>query len=599
MKKAYIILLILGIFCSTAFADRQLDKQEISDILAELTAVPVKGWITTGTIEALHEEYRAPNTTDSNEINLRITEAVQEYSDNPNKIQKTEKLQAMRAEAIPFNVRYKLSNEYTMKSKTIVKVDEENFHWKTQVNSRTDSVKKPAQLKDNFLTDEFDLGCNEERIFSWDGLKYITYFKPVNHAIVTKERGKVNGSLTAGVIRWGYGSYTLQSLSQADLTGLETETDGQKQLHLTAVRADGTEETFVLDPARGYAVKQYSAYLPDNVFILRVYDGYSQTAGKWCPASILAERYDTTQSPHRLLARDIWDFTTISEQRPSAADFEVHYDIDAFIEDFCFGAEPLRYRYSAPQPPSAKRIDTDELISQRLLIAAASRQNCATASLKYICDNLGIDSSLGKLSSLTENENGTTLAQIKQFASDLDLATCAIRTDIKTLKNLSDCQVIIYLPSDNHFAVLGDIDDKYVRLIDLSSDSFYSRYSIENFDSIWDGTVLLVSKTGVKLAGRVTEIDTDQLTGITGVADCEQCNNPCSSSGNSPCTYVPPSCGVHTIYYSRTCCGSADSGSCSESSLIYKKTETCSTDPVEGGCDGNGDWTSSTMSACG
>jgi len=164
MKRTYIMLLAVGIFCTTAFADRQLDNQEILDILTELTAAPVKGWISTGTIEAVHEEYRAPQTTDSNEINQRTTQAVQDYQADPDKIQKTEKLQAMKAEAIPFNVRYKLSNEYTMTTKTIVKVDGDKFHWKTEVNSRTDSVKKPARLKDNFLTDEFDLGCNEERI---------------------------------------------------------------------------------------------------------------------------------------------------------------------------------------------------------------------------------------------------------------------------------------------------------------------------------------------------------------------------------------------------------------------------------------------------
>jgi predicted double-glycine peptidase len=460
-------------------------------------------------------------------------------------------------------------------------------------------VKKPTQLKDNFLTDEFDLGCNQERIFSWDGLKYINYFKPVNHAIVTKERGKVNGPLTAGIIPWGHGNYTLQSLSHADITGLETEIDSHKYLQLTILRTDGTEETFLLDPDQGFVVKQYSAHLPDNVFILRVYDSYSQIAGKWCPGSILTERYDTSQSPHRLLARDIWDFAAISEQRPSAADFEVHYDIDAYIEDFCFGTEPLQYRYSAPQSPSAKRINTDELIGQRLMIATATgRQNCATASLKYICDNLGIDPSPEKLSTLANNENSTTLAQIKQFADSLGLATCAVKADIKTLKNLRDYQAIVHLPAADHFAVLGDIDDKYVRLIDLSSDSFYNRYSIENFDSIWDGTVLLVSKTDVTLAGRFIEISSNRLNKMVGASDCQQCNNPCSSSGNSPCTYVPPSCGVHTIYYSRTCCGSATSGSCSESSLIYKKTETCDLNG-DLDCDGNGDWTSSTMSACG
>ena len=601
MVKKTLILIAVFVICSTALADRQLERAEILDILTAMTQTPTKSWITSGSIEAAHEEYRAPQTTDANEIDLRIAEEVQAYKDNPNKIRLTETLQVMKAEAIPFNVRYELSNEYTMRSTVVVRVAGDKFYWQTNVDSQTDSVKKPVELKDNYLTDEFDLNCNEERIFAWDGQKYTTYFKPVNHAIVTDTPSGVNGPLTAGVIRWGHGSYTTDNLSKADLTGLETETDGREQIQLTVLRTDGTEETFILDPDRGYAVRQYSAYLPNNIFVLQVYDNYRQVAGKWCPGNILIEKHDTTQSPYRLLARDIWDFTSVEEQRPSSAAFEVSYQIDAYIEDFCFGAEPLQYRYSAPQPPSAKRIDTDELIRQRLMIlSAAGRQNCATASLKYVCDDLGVDRSLETFSSLVRGENNsTTLAQIKHFAEDLGLDVWAARIDIEALKSLNDYQIIVHLPTRDHFAVVGDIDDKYVRLIDLSSNRLYDRYSIDSFDSIWDGTALLLSKNPAKLADSFTEIDSAQLTKMVGAAECEQCNTPCSTSGDSPCNGTPPFCGSHRIYYSRTCCGSADSGTCSESSLVYKMWETCSEDPIEGGCAGNGDWTSSTMDACG
>jgi len=560
MKKL-IFLLAAGIFCSSVFAERQLDKMEISNILTELTKTPTKSWITVGTIKALHEEYRAPQTTDSNKINLDITQELEIYKNKANKIQNTEKLQAMRTEAIPFNIRYKLSNDYTMKSTVVVNVDGEKFYWQTNVNSRTDSIKKPDQLKGNFLTDEFNLESNEEKIFSWDGQKYITYFKPVNHAIISKERGKVNGPLTAGFIPWGYGNYTFQSLSQADITGIENQTDGQKQIQLSVHRKDGTEETFLFDPGHNYAVKQYSAHLLNNIFVLRVYDGYKQIGDNWCPDNILIERYDTSKNPHRLLARDIWNFTSVEEKKPSATDFEVSYDIDAYIEDFCFGTEPLQYRYSAPQPPLANKIDTDELMSLRLIIASASdKQNCATASLKYVCDNLGLNCNKS-FGGLVNDKGNTTVFQMKQFAESLNLNTYAVKTDLQTLKNLTGYQVILHLPIDNHFAVLGDLDDKYVRLIDLSSNNFYRRYAVEGFNSIWDGTVLLVSKNPVKLAGSFKKIDKSQLNKILGASDCLQCNTSCSNSGNFPCSGSPPYCGSHTIYYSRTCCGSATSGS--------------------------------------
>ena len=143
MKKSISIVLTI-ILCLTtfAFAEKQLEKSEILEILAVLTANPQKVWIQSGTIEATHEEYRASTTTDANKINSRIAEEVQAYKDNPNKIQLTEKLQQMKLEAIPFNTRYKLANEYTMNSTVIVKVDGEKFYWEINVGSRADSVKK-------------------------------------------------------------------------------------------------------------------------------------------------------------------------------------------------------------------------------------------------------------------------------------------------------------------------------------------------------------------------------------------------------------------------------------------------------------------------
>lgn len=61
MKTRHIIsalLFSLLVSCPT-FADRQLDRAEILQIFQRLTNQPRKTWIPTGTIEAIHEEYRA------------------------------------------------------------------------------------------------------------------------------------------------------------------------------------------------------------------------------------------------------------------------------------------------------------------------------------------------------------------------------------------------------------------------------------------------------------------------------------------------------------------------------------------------------------
>ena len=204
-----------------------------------------------------------------------------------------DKLHARKLEAIPFNARYKLSNEYTMNSTVVVKYDGDKFYWQTNVDSRTDSVKKTVDMVGNFLTDEFDLNGNEERIFAWDGQKYTTYFKPVNHAIVTKEPGGVNGPLTAGVIPWGCSNYTYKKLSSADnLIGTENQVDGLAQIQLIVTRGD-VRETFILDPAKNHALLQYSVYLPDNTSILQVYGGYQLVTNNWVPTNILIEKYDS------------------------------------------------------------------------------------------------------------------------------------------------------------------------------------------------------------------------------------------------------------------------------------------------------------------
>ncbi len=210
MKAKHILLavaLLLPI-SRAAFADRELDRTEILQILEELTSQPRKTWIPAGTIEATRKEYRAPKKTDVNEINSQIREKIQAYRSSPNKRELTENLQKMRLDAIPFNVCYGLSNEYTMNSTVIVRFDGDRFYLEINADSRTDSVKPNKDLAGNFMTVQFNLDWNARRISAWDGENYTTYCLPVNHAMVDSTGGTphvVNGPLTAGFIPWGYG----------------------------------------------------------------------------------------------------------------------------------------------------------------------------------------------------------------------------------------------------------------------------------------------------------------------------------------------------------------------------------------------------------
>jgi hypothetical protein len=253
MKTKYFVsaLVLLLSINLAAFADRQLDRAETLQIFQQLTSQPKKTWIPAGSIEATHEEYRAPKTTDSIEVNNQVSQKIAEYQNNPNKRELTENLQKMKLDAIPFNLRYELSNEYMMSSVVTVRFDGDRFYWEINVNSRTDSVKPGKDLTDNFMTEQFNLDWNARRIFAWDGEKYTTYFLPGNHAIVDSMDSTphvVNGPLTAGFIPWGYGFYSYDNLAAIDSSAVEKYIDGHTQIHLTLNNSDGMEMTFVMDP---------------------------------------------------------------------------------------------------------------------------------------------------------------------------------------------------------------------------------------------------------------------------------------------------------------------------------------------------------------
>ena len=124
MFTKHIILIGMGfILCVSgiASAERALDREEILEIFDKLSEQPKKTWISTGTIDAVHDEYRAAKTTNQAEIDNQINQEIEEYRNSSTKVELTEELQKMKLDAIPFNVRYRLSNEYSMNSHVVVK----------------------------------------------------------------------------------------------------------------------------------------------------------------------------------------------------------------------------------------------------------------------------------------------------------------------------------------------------------------------------------------------------------------------------------------------------------------------------------------------
>jgi len=601
MRTKVFVLAVMVFFSGTALADRTLERAEILQILETLTSQPKKTWLASGTIRARHEEYRAPQVTDPDEIAGRINQQVQAYLKNPNKLELTEKLQQMKLEAIPFNVRYKLSNEYTMRSNVIIRFDGTRFYWEIEVGSRTDSIKPPMELADNFLTEEFDLAWNQRRVFAWDGEKYITYFRPGNHAIVTGIASGINGPLTAGLIPWGYGRYSYKNLSSVQSSAIEAESQGQSEIHLTVIDGD-REETFILDPAKKYAVKFYSVIVENTSMAVRSYSNYQLVNGNWCPGNIIIEQYDTTANPAKVMTRDIWDFTSVSNGTPERRSFDIEYEYDVLIEDYRFGSKPLQFRYSPPQKPSVKNVDVDELLQNRLEIAYSPHsqgQNCATVSLKYVCEKLGLSPSWKDLIQLVHGEQkSTTMFEMQQFVHNLGLKSLAVKTNLESLKGLNGCWAILHLPRGNHYVILANIDDNYVRLIDLDKNNFYYRNGIEHFDGTWANEALIVADEPIAIKSNFARIDDGRLREITGAANCQSCTDIILNSGDSPCQEVGGDCGgCYTIYYKRYGCESASSGNCYESSMLGSISQQCIEDE-DLDCSEDGEWTASSIEAC-
>lgn len=476
MKIRNFVLAVILLFITQgfAFADRQLNRAEILQVFETLTKQPRKTWVPIGTIKATHHEYKS-------------------------------------------------SSGYMTDSIVTVKYDGDRFYWEINVDSHTkqNNNSKPSQ-------NNFNLNWNKRRVFTWDGERYTMYFRPGNHAIVhenpTNIPVAVNGPLTAGIVPWGYGIYTLESLLAAESSA---NVDAKGHVHLTLNRTDSPEMVFVLDPTKDYALLSSSMDYADGSSVTKIYGDYEMVSGKWVPTTIIIERYDHRKQPPELLSRDYWDFTSVSPILPQTNSFRVPYETDALVEFHTpVGKKALWYRYYS-------EVDTDSLLQERLAIASTEdtqSRNCATVAIKYILERLGKKVTDQDLAELVSGPNkSTSLYALRQFAQDLGLHCLAVKTDIPTLKNLKNCQAILHFPRANHYVVFEYIDDEYVWVIDLDSNKFFYRTGLNEFNLAWStGTALLISDKPLDPDPNSTLINDSELHKIIGSTEGGLSNFSCT-----------------------------------------------------------------------
>jgi hypothetical protein len=600
MKRKHIILSLIIFFGigNAAFADRTLGKTEILQIFQKLTDQPKTTWMAAGTIEAIHEEFVAAKTTDETEIQQAISKEIQTYQKNTNKIEVSTDLQIQKLAAIPFNIRYDLSNEYTMKSNVMLKYDGKRFFWEIDVDSRKDSVTLPTDLQGNDETDNFNLTYNQKRIFAWDNQKYTMYNPCVNTSIVDTTGSmphSVTGPLTAGVIPWGYGFFTYENLSASKCSAIELSNDAQTQISITLTKSDGSTISFILDPKKDYAVLSCLT-INSNSITTNKYSNYQFVRDSWMPMSIDIEKYDA--STGKLIASEKWLYTSISSEIPETGDFDISYTDGTTIEYHSnLANKPLIYTYSS-------MVDTEQLLAEKLLFATAEGkivQNCATAAIKHVASQLGKSVTDQQLAALVNSTDQTTsLAVIKNFLQGLGLYCQAVKTDIQTLKDLRGYQVILHIPGKKHFTVMGDIDSAFVWTIDLASNKFFYRTDLNYFNMDWtQGVALIISSRPVTLQGNIAVITDSQAANITG-ASGYSCTNLIQRPGTTYCFYLGFKCfGPYQIWYERYGCIEDESGSCIGGIFERKISSPCLVDiQSPSACNITGEWTYYYMQAC-
>jgi hypothetical protein len=571
-------IVISLLLCSNTFADRQLNKTEINLLFQELTKNPRTTWIKSGTIEAVQEEYRAPKVTEEQKIVNAIKNSIEEYQNDSDKAELSDNLQKMTLEAMPFNVRYHLSNEYTMKNTILIKYDGKRYYYNITVDSRKDSVQVPDELKTNLRTEQFRMEWHSMRISSFDGTRQTSYNPVINHATIDLTNitpGGIIAPLSSGLIPWGYGNFTYEKLTQIKSSAVEKSVDGHTQIELTLTNSDGLQSQIVLDAEKAYSPLSW-VNNERNDIIAHQYGGYKLVSGSWVPTSIVIEKLDS--KTNKLIDGDYINITNISGEVPSSADFNVDINPNTLVE----------YYYDITKPPlvyySSYTANTDLLLAERMTYIASEGeypQNCATASLQYAALQLGKDILDDKLSQLVNPDDGTTnLQDMKKYAENLGFYCKTVTTDIETLKNLSGCKAILHFPGTNHFVLLDHIDQKYVWLIDLTKNKFYYRSDINFFDLSWtEGTAMLISSKPIVLPDSAIEIPVDQLEGYTGATGWS-CTYKIQSFRVINCIFDGESCyGLFQVLYPRWGCEPAASGDCPDDIYLFKLTFPCFISP--------------------
>jgi len=543
MKKAVMSLMTVLAMSGSAFSEA-LNSAEINVIFEQVCQTPVTGWVREGRIEAVHASFDAV-TGETTETHESVT------------------------------------------------TDGNRFVWRIRV----DSIEKSKQ-PDSDKSEDFPEG-NRERLFVWDGQAYTLYFKSGKQAITYESPQmpvRVNGPLTAGIVPWGYGVFTLENLAAAQVFANQTQTNEGLRVEMVIQMENTSEIRMTLEPAKNYAVCSCTRVRPDASRTIQTYGNFVLEGERWVPMNILIEHFDGS----RLNSSDSWEIVTLKNEPVEGGVFTPAFEEKTMVEYHTPVLEkPAFYRHS-------NRVNTKSLLDKRMeagLKKGLQKQNCGTVAVGYILEKHGVEAIDQELVSLVNDAAGdTSLYQIQQFVQQKGLSCAAVKTKMPALSALQDCQILLHFPNKKHFVVLDRIEGDSAWLIDLDRQTFYRTLTLDEFEQEWAGVALIISSQAPVLGRDYIPVPEDVLRKIKGAADNYSCSELIQAYYVILCPQmILGTCGGrYYMYYDRFGCKlDPDGGFCAGSDLIGHVYSPCVEDWYHPGtCDINGEWRVRYMRAC-
>jgi hypothetical protein len=444
--------------------DRTFETSEVNALLQTLTASPKSTWLSSGTIRAQYLEFR-------------------------------------------------VGEETAYESEELFRFDGQRFYWEILLMDPPAESAAPAVERPDHQT-------NKHRIFTYDGNAYTRYYKSADYAVVVMNQQEVPvnlfGPFSAGVIPWGFGSFTYSNLLARNPRVAEYQENGHSRVRLTLTDTtlDAPFVTIIeLDPAKQYAPCSYKLQSPASS-IQHCYRDIRQVGQSWVPFIITVERFDLRGASPSLVSYEDWRFLSVDGQMPTGG-YSTPFANGTVVELQPYG-QMKSYMYHA-----AEGVDIARLLEEKVTTLSAQnnpKANCAMLSAGHVARRFSKQVSQPQAAaSDTGGTSMTSLYAMRQSLEGAGLYCAAVKTDTESLAGFSKYGVILHFPGVKHYVALDRIENGSVWTVDLTSRKFYWKRSFRELQTDWtDGIALLVSDSPILLTGQVQFLDTVEQEAILG-----------------------------------------------------------------------------------